>query len=199
MSDTLFALWIGLSAAMLLLFVYAAVASLRNRQGRPVALDELIQSFLPVDMEAFAELLGSVNAKIKAQELSQNEFLKMQRNRTQLAIDFLKRMSQNAALLQRLGYSQLHCGNPLISDLAQQMIDAGVHVRLYTFVGLLALRVTSIFRLTSIEILSATKVAELENMLSGSLIPAYEQLKDKAGNLTCLKFSGLHQALSQSL
>ena len=199
MSDTLFALWIGLSAAMLLLFVYAAVASLRNRQGRPVALDELIQSFLPVDMEAFAELLGSVNAKIKAQELSQNEFLKMQRNRTQLAIDCLKRMSQNAALLQRLGYSQLHCGNPLISDLAQQMIDAGVHVRLYTFVGLLALRVTSIFRLTSIEILSATKVAELENMLSGSLIPAYEQLKDKAGNLTCLKFSGLHQALSQSL
>jgi hypothetical protein len=199
MSDTLFALWIGLSAAMLLLFVYAAVASLRNRQGRPVALDELIQSFLPVDVAAFAELLASVDAKSNAQELSQNEFVKMQRSRTELAIDSLKRMSQNAALLQRLGYSQLHCGNPLISDLAQQMIDAGVHVRLYTFVGLLALRVTSIFRLTSIEILSATKVAELENMLSGSLIPAYEQLKDKAGNLTCLKFSGLHQALSQSL
>ena len=184
---------------MLLLFVYAAVASLRNRQGRPVALDELIQSFLPVDVEAFAELLASVDAKSKAQELSQNEFLKMQRSRTELAIDCLKRMSQNAALLQRLGYSQLHCGNPLISDLAQQMIDAGVHVRLYTFVGLLALRVTSIFRLTSIEILSTAKVAELENMLSGSLIPAYEQLKNKAGNLTCLKFSGLHQALSQSL
>ena len=181
---------------MLLLFLFAAVASLRNRQGRPVALDELIPSFLPVDTEAFAELVASVG---KAQELSRSEFLKIERNRTALAVDCLKRMSQNAALLQRLGYSQLQCGNPLISDLAQQMIDAGVHVRLYTFIGLLALRVRSIFRRTSIEILSAAKVAELEKMLSGSLIPAYEQLKDKAGNLTCLKFSALHEALSQTL
>jgi hypothetical protein len=199
MSDTLFAVWIGLSAAMLLMFVYAAVASLRNRQGRPIALDELIPSFLPVDVETFAKLVAAVGANDKAQELSRKEYLKLQRKRTELAIDCLKRMSQNAALLQRLGYSQLECGNPLISDLAQQMIDAGVHVRLYTFIGLLALRASSIFRLTSIEILSAAKVAELENMLSASLIPAYEQLKDKAGNLTCLKFSGLHEAISQSL
>jgi hypothetical protein len=199
MSDTLFAVWIGLSAAMLLMFVYAAVASLRNRQGRPIALDELIPSFLPVDVETFAKLVAAVGANDKAQELSRKEYLKLQRKRTELAIDCLKRMSQNAALLQRLGYSQLECGNPLISDLAQQMIDAGVHVRLYTFIGLLALHASSIFRLTSIEILSAAKVAELENMLSASLIPAYEQLKDKAGNLTCLKFSGLHEAISQSL
>jgi len=198
MSDTLFALWIGLSAAMLLLFVFAAVASLRNRQGRPVALDALIPSFLPVDVEAFADLVGSAADGV-GQELSPEEFLALQRRRTQLAMESLRRMASNAALLQRLGYSQLQCGNPLISDLAQQMIDAGVHVRLYTFIGLLALRVSSTFRLTSIEILSAAKMAELESMLSGSLIPAYEQLKDKAGNFTCLKFSGLHEALSHSL
>jgi hypothetical protein len=199
MSDTLFALWIGLSAAMLLLFVYAAVASLRNRQGRPVALDELIPSFLPVNVETFAELVAFVGGKGTAQGLSRNEFLAIQQKHTNLAIEALRRMAQNAALLQRLGYSQLHCGNPLISDLAQQMIDAGVHVRLYTFIGLVVLRASSIFRLTSIEVLPAAKVAELQNMLSGSLIPSYEQLKDKAGNLACLKFSGLHEALSQSL
>ncbi|HJT54109.1 MAG TPA: hypothetical protein VJ848_09690 [Candidatus Angelobacter sp.] len=198
MSDTLFALWIGLSVAMLLLFLFAAVASLRNRQGRPVALEELIPSFLPVDVEAFADLIGSAADGV-GQELSPEEFLALQRRRTQLAMKSLRRMASNAALLQRLGYSQLHCGNPLISDLAQQMIDAGVHVRLYTFIGLVVLRASSIFRLTSIEVLSAAKVAELQNMLSGSLIPSYEQLKDKAGNLACLKFSGLHEALSQSL
>jgi len=183
---------------MLLLFLFAAVASLRNRQGRPVALDALIPSFLPVDVEAFADLVGSAADGV-GQELSPEEFLALQRRRTQLAMESLRRMASNAALLQRLGYSQLQCGNPLISDLAQQMIDAGVHVRLYTFIGLLALRVSSTFRLTSIEILSAAKMAELESMLSGSLIPAYEQLKDKAGNFTCLKFSGLHEALSHSL
>lgn len=195
MSETLFALWIGLSASLLLLFLYAVVATLRNRQGRPVALDELVQSFVPVDITAFAEL---VSAPASA-EVSRKELLKLQRQRTELAIDFLHRMNQNAALLQRLGYSQLQSGNPLIMDLAQQMIDAGVHVRLYTFIGLMALRVSRIFSFLSLTILSGTKLAELQKMISGSLIPAYEHLREKTGNLTCLKFSALHEAVIQNL
>lgn len=195
MSETLFALWIGLAAALLLLFLYVAIANLRNRQGRPVALDELVQSFLPVDIEAFAEL---VSAPAPA-EVSGKELLKLQRRRTELAIDFLHRMNQNAALLQRLGYSQLQSGNPLIMDLAQQMIDAGVHVRLYTFIGLMGLRVSRIFSFIPIAILSGTKLAELQKMMSGSLIPAYEQLREKTGNLTCLKFSALHEAVIHNL
>jgi len=123
----------------------------------------------------------------------------LQRKRTELAISYLRRMTHNAALLQRLGYSQLHSGNQLISDLAQQMIDAGVHVRLYTFIGLIVLRASRLFRITSLELLTAAKLADLQKMMSGSLIPAYEQLKDKAGNLTCLKFSAQHEALIQSL
>lgn len=199
MSDTLFALWIGLSAALLLLFLYAAVSSLRNRQGRPVALDDLIPSFLPVDMEAFAELIDPAREQQLAQRLSGKELLAMQRSRIALTIEILRRMTRNAALLQRLGYSQLQSGNPLISDLAQQTIDAGVHVRLYTFVGLLVLRLCSAFRLTPRQIMPAARIAELQQMMAGSLLPAYEQLKDKAGNLICLKFSALHEALTQSL
>lgn len=195
MSETLFALWIGLSAALLLLFLYAAVVSLRNRQSRPVALDELVQSFVPVDIGAFAELVSTPALSAG----SPTELLKLQRQRTALAIDFLTRMNQNAALLQRLGYSQLQSGNPLIMDLAQQMIDAGVHVRLYTFIGLIALRASRISSFVSVTILSRTKVAELQKMMSGSLIPAYEQLKEKTGNLTCLKFSALHEAVIQNL
>ncbi|HKT51164.1 MAG TPA: hypothetical protein VJV96_12735 [Candidatus Angelobacter sp.] len=197
MSDTLFALWIGLSAAMVLLFLYAAFASLRNRQSRPVAMEELISGLVPVDVEAFAQLISS--REQSSQELSREQVLRLQRRRTELAICYLRRMTHNAALLQRLGYSQLQSGNPLISDLAQQMIDAGVHVRLYTFVGLIALRASRAFRLTSLELLTAVKLAELQKMMSESLIPAYEQLKDKAGNLTCLKFSAQHEALIQSL
>ncbi|HEU5415118.1 MAG TPA: hypothetical protein VFW31_15235 [Candidatus Angelobacter sp.] len=197
MSDTLFALWIGLSAAMVLLFLYAAIASVRNRQSRPVSMDELISSLVPVDVEAFAHLISPAGQS--SQHLSREQLLRLQRRRTELAICYLNRMTHNAALLQRLGYSQLHSSNPLISDLAQQMIDAGVHVRLYTFIGLIALRASRAFHITSLELLTAVKLAELQNMMSGSLIPAYEQLKDKAGNLTCLKFSAQHEALIQSL
>ena len=97
MSDTLFALWIGLSVAMLLLFLFAAVASLRNRQGRPVALEELIPSFVPVDVEAFADLIGSAADGV-GQELSPEEFVALQRRRTQLAMKSLRRMASNAII-----------------------------------------------------------------------------------------------------
>jgi hypothetical protein len=198
MSETLFALWIGLSVAMLLLFMYAAMASLRNRHRNPVALDDLIPSFLPVDVEEFAELVGSAPDQQIGAPCGKGH-LRLQRDRTAQTMEVLRRMAHNAALLQRLGYSQLQSSNPLISDLAQQMIDAGVHVRLYTFVGLVIFRLCSVFRVSPVQIMPATRIAELQHMMSGSLLPAYEQLKDKAGNLTCLKFSGLHEALAQSL
>jgi hypothetical protein len=198
MSETLFALWIGLSAAMLLLFLYAALASLRNRQRHPVALDELIPSFLPVDLEGFAELVDSAR-KQQISARSAKEHLRIQRDRTAQTIEALSRMAHIAAVLQRLGYSQLESGNPLISDLAQQMIDAGVHVRFYTFIGLIVFRLCSVFRLAPMQIMPAARITELQHMMSASLLPAYAQLKDKAGNLTCLKFSGLHEALAESL
>lgn len=199
MSDTLFALWIGLSAVLLLLFIYAAISNLRSRQPSPVALDDLIPSFLPVDVEAFAELVDPAGDRELAQRLSGKELLIAQQKRISVTIEFLSRMTRNAALLQRLGYSHLQSSNPLISDLAQQMIDAGVHVRLYTFVGLVVLRLCSIFRLMPAQIMPAGRVAELQQMMVQSLLPAYEQMKEKAGNLTCLKFSALHEALAQSL
>lgn len=198
MSETLFALWIGLSAAMLLLFLYAIVNTLRNRQAVPVALDDVISSFLPVDVEAFAGLVSPVLDSGQS-PIATEECLRFERAQTAQTVELLRRMAHNAAILQRLGYSQLQSGNPLICDVAQQMIDAGVHVRLYTFIGLLIFRVCGIFSMTPMQIMSATRIAELQRMLSASLLPAYEQLKDKAGNLTCLKFSGLHEVLAQNL
>jgi hypothetical protein len=193
MSNVLFALWMGLSAGLLLLFFYAAFLNLRNRRVRNVDLGELMPSFLPVNVETLAELIGP-RSKESAEGVEEDEM-----ERVQLTIECLRRMTHNAALLQRLGYSQLHSPNQLICDLAQQMIDAGVHVRLYTFVGLIALQSWSRLRFAIGPLTRMPKIADLQELLSSSLIPAYEQLKDKAGNLTCLKFSSLHEELAQSL
>jgi hypothetical protein len=191
MSNTVFALWIGFSAGLLLLFLYLAFLNLCNQKPRNVELGEMIPSFLPVDVAAFSEL---IEAQRKADGLSGG-------NRAQVRemISVLERMTHNAALLQRLGYSQLNTGNPLICDLAQQMIDAGVHVRLYSFLGLAALRLWRIFGLRPALLFPAAKITELQKMMSESLVPSYELLKNKAGNLICVKFSGYHDALIQSL
>jgi hypothetical protein len=193
MSNILFALWMGLSAGLLLLFFYAAFLNLRNRRVSNVDLGELMPSFLPVNVEALAELMGP-GSKASAEGREEDDL-----ERVQLTIECLRRMTHNAALLQRLGYSQLHSPNQLICDLAQQMIDAGVHVRLYTFVGLIALQSWSRLRFAIGPLTRMPKIGDLQELLSSSLIPAYEQLKDKAGNLTCLKFSSLHEELAQSL
>jgi len=207
MSTILFALWMALSAGLLLLFFYAAYVNLRNRRIQHVELGELIPSFLPVNVESLAELADPVQQQRGRRESSsgeresssrEREMEQLQRRRIQLTIDTLRRMTHNAALLQKLGYCQLHSPNPLISSLAQEMIDAGVHVRLYTFVGLIALHVR--LRLPiGVPLASARKLCDVQELLASSLVPAYEQLKDKAANLTCLKFSSLHEELAQSL
>jgi hypothetical protein len=181
----------SLSAGLLLLFFYAAFLNLRNRHTRNVDLGELIPSFLPVDVEAFAVL---VDPSQKGSRQDEEELL-----RVRLTIEYLRRMTHNAALLQRLGYAQLHSPNQLICELAQEMIDAGVHVRLYTFLGLVALNVWSRFHFAIGPLTRMPKIADLEKLLSCCLIPSYELLKTKAGNLTCLKFSSLHEELAQSL
>lgn len=192
MSNTVFALWIGFSAGLLLLFLYLAFLNLRNQQPRNVELGEMIPSFLPVDVTAFSDLIESQRkAEVRAGRTNREQVKEM--------ISVLERMTHNAALLQRLGYSQLNTGNPLICDLAQQMIDAGVHVRLYSFLGLAVLRIWRIFGLTPALLFPAAKIAELQKMMSESLVPSYELLKNKAGNLICVKFSGYHDALIQSL
>jgi hypothetical protein len=197
MSNSMFAMWIGLSVGLLLLFVYAALLNARRRHSSNIELGDLIPSFLPVDVEVLKELISPAQQRYLQETYGREELLRIYRQQLRLTIECLRRMTHNAALLQQLGYSQLHSGNQLIASLAQEMIDAGVHVRLYTFMGLFVLHVRS--SLSWIPMVAASKSVQVQQLLSSSLIPAYAQLKDKAGNLTCLKFSSFHEALAQSL
>lgn len=198
MSNFLFALWMSLSGGMLLLFFYAAYVNWRNQRIHDVELGQIIPSFLPVDITQLAELIQSLDDERMRQDASSRELAGRERETLHQAIDSLRRMTHNAALLQKLGYSQLHSPNELICKLAQEMIDAGVHVRLYSFIGLINLRLRGWFGF-AMRTVSRSWFFEVPNALSSSLIPAYELLKDKAGTLTCLKFSSLHEELVQSL
>src|ERR1051326_7136860 len=66
------------------------------------------------------------------------------------------------------------------------MVDAGVHVRLYTFIALIVLQVRR--SLQVLPLFSAANTGDVHSIVASSLLPAYSQLKDKAGHLTCLKF-----------
>jgi hypothetical protein len=125
------------------------------------------------------------------------ELLRIYREQVSLTVECLRRMSHNAALLQQVGYAQLQSSNQLIASLAQEMVDAGVHVRLYTFMALIVLQFRS--SLQVLPLFSAVNTGDVRGIVAQSLLPAYALLKDKADHLTCLKFSSLHESLAQSL
>jgi hypothetical protein len=197
MSTSTFAIWIALSAGLLLLFFYAAFLNVKRRRSSKVELGELLPAFLPVDIEVLEQLIHPAQQRHLQETYGQEELLRVYREQLRLTIECLRRMTHNAALLQQLGYNQLQNGNQLIASLAQEMIDAGVHVRLYTFMALTVLHLRN--ALSWVPMIASSRSMQVQHLLAASLIPAYGQLKDKAGNLTCLKFSSLHESLAQSL
>jgi hypothetical protein len=197
MSNTTFAIWIGLSAGILLLFLYAAFLNLRRRQSPSVELGDLMNSFLPVNVEVLSAVMNPAQQRHLQETFGRDELLRIYREQVSLTIECLRRMSHNAALLQQVGYAQLHSSNQLIASLAQEMVDAGVHVRLYTFMALIVLQVRS--SLQVLPLFSGVNIGDVRGIVASSLLPAYALLKDKADHLTCLKFSSLHESLAQSL
>lgn len=193
----MFAIWIGLSAGILLLFLYAAFLNLRRRQSPGAELSDLMDSFLPVNVDVLSEVISPEQQRHLQETYGHDELMRIYREQVALTMECLRRMSHNAALLQQVGYAQLRSGNQLIATLAQEMVDAGVHVRLYTFMALIVLQVRT--ALQRLPLFSAATCGDVQSMVSSSLLPAYSLLKDKAGNLTCLKFSNLHESLVQSL
>jgi hypothetical protein len=196
MANYSFALWIGLSAGLLLLFAYAAIINLRRRHMPEVDLDEVVPYLLPVDLKALSEAIDPTQDKYLRHSCSAQEYQKLQRKRNKLAAEYLRRMNHNAALLQRVGYGQLHSSNTMIAAQAQELIDAGVHVRLYAFVGLIVLLLR---RVSLFGTLFLAKVSDFQKLTATSLLPAYETLRTKAEELTTLRNTGFRDTLIQSL
>jgi hypothetical protein len=197
MSNTMFAIWIGLSAGILLLFLYAAFLNLRRRQAPSVELSDLMNSFLPVDVAVLSNVVSPTQQRHLQETFGREELLRLYRKQVGLTMECLRRMSHNAALLQQVGYTQVNSGNQLIASIAQEMVDAGVHVRLYTFMALIVLQVRS--TLQWLPLFSTPNSGDVRSIVASSLLPAYILLKDKADHLTFLKFSSLHESLAQSL
>lgn len=190
MTDYSFAIWIVLSVGLLLLFLYTAYTNLRRRHQPEVGLHEIIPSLAPVNLQVLSNLADS-----EPELRSGSELRELQQKQIRVAREYLRRMNHNAAMLQRIGYGQLYSPNPLVASQAQELIEAGVHVRLYTFVGNLVLLCWRIFGVRPLPF----RVSEMKKLLSSTLVPAYELLKAKAENLTLLRNTSYHEALVESL
>ena len=200
MSNYLFAIWIILSAALLLLFFYAAYVNVRRKKRPQVDLSDVVHRLLPVDVEALSELIDPQAEATLKQAYSKQDFQRLRRKQARQTVEYLRRMSQNAALLSvKLSFAGQIVSNPLLASQAQELIDAGVHVRLYTFIGLTVLFLWRLLGLYAISFVSLPRVSDIRELMSASLIPAYEALRAKAEGLTSLKDSDFREVLAHSL
>ncbi|MBZ5522073.1 MAG: hypothetical protein LAP21_07505 [Acidobacteriia bacterium] len=198
MSNFSFWLWIALSVGLMLLFAYAAIANRRRRHAHP-DLDEIVPFLRPVDLAAFSQLLDPLQDAHMCETRSEMEYKKFRRKQIRIAMEGLRRMSHNAGLLQSIGYSRIQSSNELVAAQAQELIDAGVNVRLYSMMGLATLHFWSAFGIPSHPRLNPIRITELQKLVSSSVIPAYEVFKTRATGLTALLDSGYRDALTQSL
>ena len=70
-------------------------------------LGDLMNSFLPVNVEVLSELISPAQQRHLQETYGREELLKIYRQQVGLAMECLRRMSHNAALLQQVGYTQL--------------------------------------------------------------------------------------------
>jgi len=195
MTSYSFAIWITLSAGLVLLFLYAALVNLRRRHLPQIPLDEIIPLLLPANMDALWQISELLHGQHRDSAGCGAGTQKRERQQVRLAMESLQRMSHNAALLQRIGYGQISSSNPLLASQAQELIDAGVHVRLYAFMGMALLFFWRLSRMNPF----FSRTTELKKLMSSSLVPAYELLRNKAETLTAFKQTHFREALLQGL
>jgi len=193
------ALWVVLPLLGLFIFIYATTDNLRRRRFSGIGMEDVVPFLLPVKMEALEHLTDPLEEEYLHWRCTKAEFRMAQQRRVRESIEYLRRMSHNARVLRRLGVSQLQSGNPMLESLGQELIDAGVNVRVYTFMALVMLYSWKVVRLRPWPFASVPRLTELGELLSADLIPAYSHLKENAKRFALLKASGFSESLMQSM
>jgi len=188
MSGLLFYVWIGTAAALVLLLPYSAWQQAQRRRAGEVPAEGLLTALHPVDLESFSRAMRAMRGDRR-----------VDRRRFAAAIGALRQMARNAAALQAAGYAHLRSANPLIQSFAQEMIDAGVSVRMYSLYLLAVLHIFRVLRSARMPYHILARMSGMDEVVSSSLRPAYELLRTSAGNLGAFKYPGQWQEMTSRL
>src|SRR5579859_8094216 len=170
--------------AVLFIYLYASTENLRKPDA-PMGMEDIVPFLLPVKIEALEHLTDHLEEEYLHWRYTKTKFRSVQQRRVRESIEYLWRMDRNAKILQQLGSSHLHTGNPLMEALGNGLITAGVNLRLYVFLGLARLYFWKAVGLRPWPFVSVPRLTNLANLLNSDLIPAYECLKEKANNWHC--------------
>jgi hypothetical protein len=116
--------------AVLALLVF--VISARRRASAVSDLSELRERTRPVDILAFRNLVDPVEKEFLRQRLEPRQFRTIQRERLRVAVEYTKRVSENAVILSQIGDAARTSADPHVSQAGEQLVNTALRVRIYS-------------------------------------------------------------------
>jgi hypothetical protein len=110
-------------------WMWKAMARERN-----VVPGELVEKIVPLDIQAFGNLVDPQEEAFLRARLNRRDFRAVQRQRLLAALQYVGWASHNAAILIRVGEAARHSRDGRIAMAGKQMVEAALQLRL-TVVG----------------------------------------------------------------
>jgi len=146
-------------------------------------VDDVIDFLLPVDLEKAESLLDPHAESTLRTDLTRTEFRRLQRKRLHLYLALVRKMSHNASVLIEWSNQEAEGTDERTVQLAHELQQTGVEVRLYSLLAQAKLRFWLLIRLDSWKILPAPSLYELQEAGGIHGLETYERLKTTASFL----------------
>ena len=121
-----------ISAAVLVLLILAV----RGRSAPIKDLSSAREAIVPVDLEAFRNLIDLSQERFLRQRLSARDFRRVQRARYRAVAEYLWLVAGNASVIMRLGESARSSHEAAVGSQGSELASAAVTVRLYCLLAL---------------------------------------------------------------
>ena len=144
---------------------------------------DVVDFLLPVDMEKVEALLDPVAEGTLRRQLDREEFRQLQRKRIHLYLSFVKRMAHNASVLIDWANREAEGNDEKMIQLAQELQQGAVEVRLYSLLTLLKLRFWLLLRVDSWKVLPIPSLYDVRELGGIQGAKSYDRLKTTAGFL----------------
>src|SRR5687768_15542554 len=111
--------------SILLLALFVMVLLVRAARGRAqliANIEKLPDYTQPLDLPAFRNLVSRHDEQYLRENLSYGEYRRVQRLRLRSALEYVRRATNNAAVLVRLGESARRNADPAVASAAQELI-----------------------------------------------------------------------------
>jgi hypothetical protein len=158
---------VSIIAAIALLLIASLWIGVRGARRRPASWQDLQQRLLPVDVEAFRNLVDPRQEQFLRARLARRQFRTVQHARRRATIDYLHRVSHNAAVLVQAGEAARTSSDPVVMQAGADLVSTAIATRLYALAALAGLYTGVIFPFVP---LSCRSVLEIyEKLSTGSL------------------------------